>query len=263
MSTLAFENGNLRLEFDRATGALVGLTAVRSGWKILDRPELGLSFRLLLPLSEERRNNPVYGEKQTLTRLEVSPDGRSALFLWDGVTSESGGKHDIRLTLRVTLDDAQAVFAMTVENHSALSSKTSTAPTWAMCSTPPDAEWFKTFIYPYATAKEWLALAHLSTTCAATTAWTTRPSSSPRRASCRRAHVALHPAARRRSRDCTPASARPSTELVAWHTELRPGYGSSIDARVPEAAQHRAAATWPPALPPCTCPTSSPARRAR
>ena len=25
----------------------------------------------------------------------------------------------------------------------------------------------------------------------------------------------------------------PSTELVAWHTELRPGYGSSIDARVP------------------------------
>ena len=28
--------------------------------------------------------------------------------------------------------------------------------------------------------------------------------------------------------------AAPSPELVAWHTELRPGYGSSIDARVPE-----------------------------
>ena len=26
----------------------------------------------------------------------------------------------------------------------------------------------------------------------------------------------------------------PSSELVAWHTELRPGYGSSIDFRLPE-----------------------------
>jgi hypothetical protein len=25
----------------------------------------------------------------------------------------------------------------------------------------------------------------------------------------------------------------PSSELVAWHTELRPGYGNSIDSRVP------------------------------
>ena len=80
MTTFTLKNNILALDFRRDNGALVGLTALRTGWKILDRPELGLSFRLLVPLSEEKRNNPVFGEKQALTRLEVAPDGRSALF---------------------------------------------------------------------------------------------------------------------------------------------------------------------------------------
>ena len=66
METFVLENGNLRLEFDRANGALIRLSAyaASSVWKILNRPHLGLSFRLLIPLSEEKRNNPVFGEKQ-------------------------------------------------------------------------------------------------------------------------------------------------------------------------------------------------------
>ena len=136
METFTLKNNLLALDFQTGNGALVGMTALKTGWKILERPELGLNFRLLVPLSEEKRNNPVFGEKQALSRLEVDSDGRSALMVWDGVTSEYGGAHDIRLTLRVTLDEAQAVFAMTVENHSRLSwSKTSTALTWATSST--------------------------------------------------------------------------------------------------------------------------------
>ncbi|MDO8969649.1 MAG: hypothetical protein Q7U74_03110, partial [Saprospiraceae bacterium] len=97
MSIITLQNKNLVLQFDRATGAIVGLTAPQTDWKILERSELGLSFRLLVPLSEEKRNNPVFGEKQALTRLVVGADGRSALFGWDELTSEYGGKHDIRL----------------------------------------------------------------------------------------------------------------------------------------------------------------------
>ena len=50
MSSVVLQNSNLRLEFDRGSGALIRLTALQTGWKILDRPELGLSFRLLIPL---------------------------------------------------------------------------------------------------------------------------------------------------------------------------------------------------------------------
>ena len=46
---LVLENETLRLEFSRETGALVGLVAKPQGWALLDRPHLGLSFRLLVP----------------------------------------------------------------------------------------------------------------------------------------------------------------------------------------------------------------------
>lgn len=97
MTVITLQNASLRLEFSRATGALVGLTAVETGWQLLNRPTLGLSFRLLVPLAEERRNNPVFGEKQTVTSVAVGADGRSATFVWDGVTSELGGRLPIDL----------------------------------------------------------------------------------------------------------------------------------------------------------------------
>jgi len=155
MTTFTLKNDNLVLEFNRVNGALVGLRAIHTDWKIINRPSLGLSFRLLLPLSEERRNNPVYGEKQALSTLEVTPGGRCATLGWDGVTSEYGGKHDIKLTLNVTLDDRQAVFAMTVENHSGLVVENVFCPYLGDVAHPPDESWFKTFIYTYASAQEW------------------------------------------------------------------------------------------------------------
>ena len=232
MDTLSLENNTLKLVFDRANGALVGVTAVQSGWEILNRPQVGLGFRMLLPLSEEMRNNPVYGEKQALTRLEVAPDGRGALFFWDGVASERGGRHDIQVTLRVTLDERQAVFAMTVENHSGFVVENVYCPYLGDVAHPPDEEWFKTFIYTYATANEWRLWPHYDNL---------------------RGYYGVdyptqfHPGAPFTGAPMSPfflmrgakqglyaGVTSPSPELVSWHTELRPGYGSSIDFRVPE-----------------------------
>ena len=58
MTTIVLANETLRLEFDRDTGALVHVATADGTWQLLDRPQLGLSFRLLVPLSG-RRNNPV------------------------------------------------------------------------------------------------------------------------------------------------------------------------------------------------------------
>ena len=79
-SLLYLSNHNLELGIDRTTGAIVSITAVKTGWKILDRPSLGRSFRLLVPLRDSHdwhasaaapRNNVVHGEKQVLTSLET------------------------------------------------------------------------------------------------------------------------------------------------------------------------------------------------
>jgi hypothetical protein len=232
MTTFTLRNDNLVLEFNRENGSLVSLRAIQTGWKILDRPSLGLSFRLLLPLSEERRNNPVYGEKQALSTLDVTPGGRCATLCWDGIISEYGGKHDIKLTLNVTLDDSQAVFAMTVENHSGLAVENVYCPYLGDVAHPQDESWFKTFIYTYASAQEWRLWPQYD---------------SLRGGSCTDYPTQLHnwypfigaPMSpfflmRGEKQGLYAGVVSPSSELVAWFTELHPGYGSSIDSRPPE-----------------------------
>jgi hypothetical protein len=241
MSTFVLENKILRLEFSHETGALVGLTAPQTGWQILNRPQLGLSFRLLVPLRPIEdwhlpgpRNNNVYGEQQPLTSLDIAAGGRGATFVWDGVTSEHGGRLDIKITLRVTLSERQAVFAVTVDNHSPYVVENVYCPYLGDVQHPPQEEWFKTFIYQYASALEW-------------SMWPTYTNT--------RGYFGVdHPIQfngwvgsagapqspfflmRGAQQGLYAGVAEPSPELVAWNTELRPGYGSSIDARVPEVA---------------------------
>jgi Domain of unknown function (DUF6259) len=237
MTTFTLQNNTLSLEFDRTTGALVGLTAKRTGWKILDRPQLGLSFRLLVPLradadwhADSPRNNPVYGEKQALTALDVAADGRSATFVWDGVTSEYGGRLDIKLTLTVRLNDQQAVYAMTVDNRSPHVVENVYCPCLGDVAHPADEEWFKTFIYNYATAVEWRLWPHFDNMRGYY--GVDYPTQFANWAPGVGAPMAPFFLLRGAAQGLYAGVASPSSELVAWHTELRPGYSSSIDSRV-------------------------------
>lgn len=125
MKAIVLENEALRLAFDGRTGALISLRAPESQWDILDRGELGLSFRLLVPTRSPgdwhvpgRRNNPVLGERQTLSSVTVARDGCSAMFIWDGVVSKHAGRLPIKVTVEVELRDRQAVWTATIENRS-------------------------------------------------------------------------------------------------------------------------------------------------
>ena len=93
MNNLILNTGNLLLEFSPENGALVNLTALETGWKIHRRAELGISWELLVPVNDELRNNPVYGNKQKLTSAEEIENGLR--FIWNGVKSERGGDMDI------------------------------------------------------------------------------------------------------------------------------------------------------------------------
>jgi hypothetical protein len=232
MQPIVLQNRKLKMEFSPETGALTGFTANQTGWNILNRPQLGLSFRLLVPLSEDLRNNPVYGEKQALAKFDVAPDGNSVSFVWDGVDSERGGKLDIRLVLKVTLDENQAVFAMTVENHSAYIVENVYCPYLGDVQHPQDEEWFKTFIYAYASATEWGLWPQYDNLRGYY--GVDYPTQFHPNAPFSGAPMSPFFLLRGQKQGLYAGVASSSTEYVAWHTELRPGYGSSIDHRVPE-----------------------------
>lgn len=240
MDTLTLSNSNLTLTFSRANGALVGLST-HTGWQILNRPALGLSFRLLVPLSTStdwanrpagsRRNNPVLGEKQALTNFYLAEDDKRLELTWDGVESEYGGFLPIKVSLTVALTEQQVIFTASIVNNSDYIVENVYCPYLGDIAHPPQAEWFKTFSYNYNTANEWPL-------------WPTYQNL--------RGYfgidypIQFHPSAPAVGTPMAPfillrsanqglycGVCAESSELVAWHTELRPGYGSSIDARLP------------------------------
>ena len=71
MNDIVLENDALRLRFDRETGRLTELTALQTKWRLLDRPALGLSFRLLIPLPGQRKI-AVDGERQPAPAITVT-----------------------------------------------------------------------------------------------------------------------------------------------------------------------------------------------
>jgi hypothetical protein len=231
METFTLENETLRLEFDRSTGTLVDLRTVQTGWQIQNRSQVGLSFRLLVPLSEERRNNPVLGEKQPVTRIDIDSDHRGATFTWDGIQSEVGGRLDIKLTMRVNLSARQVIYTLTVENHSPYCVENVYCPYLGDIQHPPHSEYFKTFLSNYGTTTEWSLWPSYQNLRGyfgvdypiQFASW---PSNSGTPMS---PYILLRGPAEGLYVGVTDSS----SELVAWHTELRPGYSSSIDARVP------------------------------
>jgi hypothetical protein len=117
MKTAVLENDRIKATFDTQTGALVGLVNKATGWRIQNRPELGLSFKLLVPLAD-RRHNFVVGAEQKLASSEVSSDGTQARFVWEKLKPQHCGPLDIRLTATVTLDDDGLTFDAELHNGS-------------------------------------------------------------------------------------------------------------------------------------------------
>ncbi len=234
---LLLSNNNLELGISRVTGAVVSVTAVKTGWKILDRPHLGLSFRLLVPLRGPQdwhvsapRNNPVFGEKQKLTRLEtLSP--QEVRLTWDGVQSEAGGFLPVKLITTLTLEPEQVVIATTVENRSDFIVENVYSPYLGDVTHPAGEAWFKTFLYNYATADEW-PLWPTYRNSRGYFGWD-YPVQMPGSANAG-APTAPFILLRGEAQGLYVGVHSPSPELVSWQTELRPGYGSSIDGRVPE-----------------------------
>jgi hypothetical protein len=119
---LILEDDSIRVAFDQNSGILTRLERKSSQWKIQGRPELGVSFRMLVPLPN-RRANFIYGLKQHASKVEKVSQGEIKI-VWENLSSEHGGRLPISLTATVTLDKGVLQFIAALKNDSNLTIET-------------------------------------------------------------------------------------------------------------------------------------------
>src|ERR1035438_2961429 len=86
---LILQDQTLLAAFDTHSGALTRLEDKTTHWIVERRPQLAISFRLHAPLPN-RRDNTVFGEKQTVAEVK-KPSDDTVVMKWKNLVSEHGG----------------------------------------------------------------------------------------------------------------------------------------------------------------------------
>ena len=148
MEAIRLFTGNLTLEFSALNGALIGMKAEDTGWVIHRRPELGLSWQLHVPLSEQQKFNPIYGEKQKLAGFEQGED--FVRFVWKNVVSERAGMLDIEVHTEVRAEKGRAVWYTHLVNRSCYTIETAANAMIGDLTAPAGGSAFETYSTDYA-----------------------------------------------------------------------------------------------------------------
>lgn len=115
---LVLQDGSILVAFDSHTGAIVRMERKSTGWILERRSDLGVSFRMHVPLPD-RRYNFVQGQKQKVVSAEQVSASEIRLH-WDNLVSDNGGVLPIAFTATVTLKDGVLTFHSSVDNRSDL-----------------------------------------------------------------------------------------------------------------------------------------------
>ena len=119
---VVLEDAELLVAFDRKSGALTRMLRKRTNWVVQRRPELGVSFRILAPLPNQRANF-ILGQKQTAAKVEkISPS--EVQIIWKDPVSEHGGVAPLTLTATAALSNGVLTFNATLVNDSKLNIET-------------------------------------------------------------------------------------------------------------------------------------------
>jgi hypothetical protein len=113
---VTLKDKSLLVAFDTDSGALTRLEDKSTHWTIERRPELGVSFRLNAPLSDQR-DNFVLGQKQRAVEVKKLSDNQVQL-QWKNLISEHDGVLPMTLTATVTLTNGALTFDAALENDS-------------------------------------------------------------------------------------------------------------------------------------------------
>ncbi len=112
------QDKTLLVAFDTKSGALTRLEDKSTHWIVERRAELGMSFRLHVPLPG-RRYNFVFGEKQEVADIRKS-SGNTLVLEWKNLQSDHGGVLPMTFRTTVTLEDGVLTFDGTLVNDSGM-----------------------------------------------------------------------------------------------------------------------------------------------
>jgi hypothetical protein len=112
------EDDELLVAFNADSGALTRMVHKTSQWTIERRPELGVSFRLLVPLPNQRANF-VIGQKQRTAKVEKVSDLKIEI-LWKNPVSERGGVIPLDFSATISLENGTLTFSSALNNRSDL-----------------------------------------------------------------------------------------------------------------------------------------------
>lgn len=108
--------------FSSETGARTRLVDNTNNWTIEGRPNLGISFRMLVPLPD-RQDNFILGQKQHAVRVDKVSDHR-VVIEWKNLLSEHGGVIPITFRADVALKNGVLTFSGRLVNNSSLTVQT-------------------------------------------------------------------------------------------------------------------------------------------
>lgn len=131
---LLLQDDSLLVAFDTNTGAIILMERKSTRWILERRTELGVSFRMHVPLPN-RRFNFVVGQKQHAVVVEQVSKSEVRL-QWKNMESENGGTLSITLTANVTLKDGELTFRTSVENDTPVTIETIDYPYFGDLSAP-------------------------------------------------------------------------------------------------------------------------------
>jgi hypothetical protein len=130
---IVLQDDSLLVAFDAGSGALIRMERKSTHWVIERRPDLGISFRMLVPLPD-RKDNFVLGQKQHAGVEKLSD--QKVRIRWSHMVSEHGGILPITLTAIVTLKAGALTFDAKLENNSLLSVETISYPYFGDLNAP-------------------------------------------------------------------------------------------------------------------------------
>lgn len=119
---VVLQDGKLLVAFDSETGALTKMVSKTTDWTIERRPDLGISFRMLVPLPD-RQDNFILGQKQQAVKVDKISD-HEVVIEWKNLLSQHGGTIPIAFTATVRLNDGVLTFGGKVVNDSRLTVQT-------------------------------------------------------------------------------------------------------------------------------------------
>lgn len=116
--TVSIESDAVRIGFDVATGALVDFLLKPTGWQLVKDPKFAESMRVFAA-TPKRSYNPAIGARNRATSVTKSSDGKSITIVWDGLESEYDGRLNITLTAVVALEADNVNFDLSLKNNAA------------------------------------------------------------------------------------------------------------------------------------------------